>query len=293
VIELPSGQLPPDWNAGIKPYEHNYSPSIENIWKKHMKDVSVPYLEKVFDPEVPGYSTKFSGALRQPSGVKLYFDMQNHEGKIGEISRSLNFSEDGRHSFHNDYFEMNDDSHHGKGIGRRIYQKSEKDLYRHLTDSPHSRIHLRANISIGSYAWALHGYNWNTSQSMQAKVKLMKNLASLHDFDIHSGDALPKINSTLQNHYGINDIMDLNNSWQFAMLDNGQKYHINSLASSPNPYGHFGKKFMVDGIDSWDGSKPVHDNGQINHRVADLYNSHRDSQNSQTLDLSELLRKAI
>jgi hypothetical protein len=131
----------------------------------------------------------------------------------------------------------------GKGVIKSMYERTNQ-YWRHLSKGHPTHVCLVANISVGIYAWARKGYDFGTKSELDSARKNLKDFCRYN-----------KMNETeVIKNCGYNKIDDLKHSWQFASLDDGNKYSLkNEYNNDFHGEGHLGKQFMLNGMDHWAG----------------------------------------
>jgi len=82
--------------------------------------------------------------------------LKNATETVGRFERRFDFDEDGALVAHHEYLELNSDVQ-GQGIASELNARLER-MYR---EQGVDRIEVHANISVGGYAWARAGYDWD------------------------------------------------------------------------------------------------------------------------------------
>jgi len=218
------------------------------------KDITIEGLEHVFSHPKGEFTCSFTDVMVY-HGITTYtkaninFDLLDKKGNpIGFVSRSLWRNEEGHLYVYNDELSI-DKEYTGSGMGDTIYKRSEQ-LWRHLSGGHPVEISLTANISVGVYAWAKKGFDFKKPNELQRAKGELKKFCEENNIDLDK--ALKKS--------GYNSIDDLKHSWDFATLDDGKKYNLNSIApkyfkKEIRGTGHLGKAFMLGGKSEWLGKK--------------------------------------
>lgn len=121
---------------------------------------------KVYSIEGPEYD----------QGYKVSADIQTLDGTpAGTLVRT--FSKFGD-EVHNDYFVINDygTNLRGKGFGAKFYKASE-EAYKEMG---FEKVTIEANISVGGYAWARMGYDFDTSRGDYYKQEVQKSFVNTY-----------------------------------------------------------------------------------------------------------------
>lgn len=168
--------------------------------------------------------------------VKNTITFSHESGKyMGEYS--CDFSGDKAHF---DCLEL-DKEYNSKGIGARIYLNLEK----HLKSSGVEEITLVANITIGGYAWAKFGYDFDDyvgASTVRVRVK------SQIDNDYSQGEIDQKTYDMLNSQ-----LSQAKHAWDFAEI---------GIPGSTDEKHKYGKRGML--YSSWDGKKNLN---QVNEKA--------------------------
>lgn len=255
------------------PYTKEHFDKINT--KEHIssvfKNVTKEGLESVFSNPKGKYTADLVQLSVGASAKNKYLinnidlEWYNKKGDyMGCTSRSVHRDKYGHLHVYNDLTEI-EHKHQGKGIGRDEQERSEQ-LWRYLSDGHPVHLSLEANISIGVYAWALKGYDFEDDDGLDKAKGELSDFLTQNNMDVKS---------TMEK-CGYNSIDDLQHSWQFASLNDGTEYNLLELKGhqgddlSSKSTGHLGKIFMLGGKSAWNGEKIL--NGGTEHEeIANIY----------------------
>jgi len=236
---------------------------LQRAYHNTFKGTSVQGLEHVYsDPEGSFYSK-----LKDVSPVVLgknniefntnYTIYSSNRKPMGQISHVVN--DKGSHlevifdllSIHQGY--------QGNKVGAILSQRTE-DYWKHLAHDKPVEVHLLANISVGSYAWATKGFDFrNEKETLKARKELQN---FLKENNVNEQEVLKK--------NGYKDINDLKHSWDFATLDDDNKYLLDTRKKpdlDDSKPVHLGKAFMLNGKSNWNGVKTFDPNKESTHET--------------------------
>jgi hypothetical protein len=254
--ELDSAQFGLDRGTNDNKYGSTKGKGIKaaTVFNNLFKGASVEFLEDVFShPDGHWKATMVDVQVYHEKGyvhADVGFSLKDTKGnKIGSVTRVVTRKEDGLH-VENHTLEL-EKKYQGKGMAETLYNRTEA-LWRHLGSGNPVHINLLANISVGMYAWAKKGFDFaHPSMADRARDEL-KRWMSKNQLD-HT--------ETLES-CGYKSINDIQHAWQFAALDDGNKYDFKGTKDNNgvrfrdvNGNGHLGKAFMLTGKDSWYGVK--------------------------------------
>lgn len=231
------------------------------------KDITIEGLEHVFSHPKGEFTCAFTDVMILGTSTRkanINFDILDKKGNpIGFISRTLWRDEEGYLYVDNDELSI-DKEYTGSGMGDVIYKRSEQ-LWRHLSGGHPVEISLIANISVGVYAWAKKGFDFKTPNELQRARRELEKFCEKNNIDLDK--ALKKS--------GYDSIDDLQHSWDFATLDDGEEHDLNSVAPEVfkkeiNGTGHLGKAFMLGGKSAWSGKKVLNADDHTE-RVGDIH----------------------
>jgi GNAT superfamily N-acetyltransferase len=182
---------------------------------------------------------------------------------MGSIYRSVKVDTDGELHVDNEEFTLKKE-HHGKGYASHIYNQSEQ-YWRHISKGYPVNITLKANISIGTYAWAKKGFDFRDESDLKRAHNLFRTFC--HEQGINPQDVAKES--------GFNKASEIKHAWEFATLKyKKDNYDLKSLVNKEyedevQGIGHFGKAFMMGGLVSWRGKK-VLNNNDLTEQVSDI-----------------------
>lgn len=252
-----------------------YGKEPEAIEAMFGKKMTMEGLGKAFNPDPSKYNIVFSKSqfLSASSGTHYAeLDMRLNDlngNRLATINRTIVKKADGSINVKNSYLEFAKESQ-GAGFATNIYYKSEQ-LYKEMAKGKPINISLQANLDVGVYAWARHGFDFkdadyvlhmrrdveqrishNIEKRFQAgEFGIPNKTLSKEEWNILK----PKLFQEAVNKMGYNSLDELNHSWQFSALDDGQKYEIHTNQTE----GHLGKHVMLRQL-SWDGVKKLNQN---------------------------------
>ncbi|AGR46981.1 PE-PGRS family protein [Bacillus phage Shanette] len=230
----------------------------EKEFKHIFKDVTKSGIEDVFSDPKGEWTASLSGydLFEDEGNVNCGINMSLYDKdgeKMGHIIRSAHYDEEGTLQVHNDEMYL-ESQYHGKGVANTVYNRSEQ-LWKHLSGGHKVGINLTANISIGAYAWAKKGFDFSDDKQLRVAKAELEGFCKENKIDL--SDVLKKS--------GYEGIDDLQHSWQFATLQNGKSYNLESVIDPQykndvkGREGHFGKAFMLGGLGYWYGKKTLND----------------------------------
>jgi hypothetical protein len=176
---------------------------------------------------------------------------------VGSTSRSVFRDKNGHLHVYNDSMELNS-KYQSKGLAQHEQERTEQ-LWRYLSDGHPVHLSLDANISVGVYAWAMKGYDFEDEDELANAKQEFSTFCNKNGLDIKE---------TLHN-CGYESIDSLQHSWQFASLDDGNPYKLADIEANPHEgvkkhlSGHLGKMFMLGGKQYWGAEKIL--NGGTEH----------------------------
>lgn len=188
--------------------------------------------------------------------------------KIGDIFRTVTMDDDGKLHVDNEEFTLNEE-HHGKGYADHIYDQSEQ-YWKHISKGHPIKITLTANISVGCYAWAKKGFDFKDNTQLESAHRAFR------DFCKRQGILAQDV----ARDNGFEKLSQIKHSWEFASLKyKGDKYDLKSLVhpdykDEVRGTAHFGKAFMMGGLESWKGIKTLNDN-TLDEKVGDIHARYR------------------
>lgn len=176
------------------------------------------------------------------------------EEHIGHVNRSVYRDKDGVLNVKNVELVLKSE-HQGSGIANTLYKNTEQ-YWRHLSGGNPLNIHILANISIGTYAWAKKGFSFASKQELKNAREEFK------EFWASNGKDYRKVLEDC----GVSDLNDITEPWEFAMLDDGNTYDISRLIDPESDNAQYkseikdtratvGKAFMLGGKSAWSGIK--------------------------------------
>jgi GNAT superfamily N-acetyltransferase len=286
-------------SKGTMPYDHDWhSDTFKNWDNQEGKDeyhrvfgnTTVEGLEKVFshpDGEFQALLQDFSlvddaytgenefsfrFTLHKPDDLKMYnaalkdnsrFRVDEKKYKIGDVYRRVKMDSDGELHVDNEEFVL-DPEHHGKGYGEHIYKQSEQ-YWRHISKGQPVNITVKANISVGSYAWAKKGFDFKDKNQLDYAQRTFRRFCQ--DQGINPQDVAQE--------NGFGKVSNIRHAWDFATLKyKKDNYDLKSLVhpeyrDEVKGVGHFGKAFMLAGLSSWSGKKILNKN-DVTEQVSDI-----------------------
>jgi len=264
--------MDPGARRGMRvPYEdHDLRANFRNIFGGTTKQG----LEYVFsDPDrdmkaemigVSSYVDNRTGSVVHEINFGMY--SMDGETRIGDISRSIRREKDGSLHVVNELLEIRK-SHHGKGLAENLYARSEQ-FWRHLSGGNPLSIGITANISVGVYAWATKGFDFQNSSYLYTMQDELEGFCDQNGIDVK--DVLKK--------NGYKNLDEIEHPWEFAALNYTKKYDVTReldgvekderLRDLNTKPVHFGKAFMLLGASSWEGIRYL--NQSVGHD--DIYN---------------------
>lgn len=244
-------------NAEEYPSSTNMDEINEGI-DRFFKGLSVSAIEHVFSHPDGDYTAKLVhlGAITTSTdggvrGATMNVSITDPKKgyPIGSLERSVERRSTGEISVYNSIFTMDNDVQ-GQGIAKHLYARSEQ-LWAHLAgEGNRVSINMTANIDVGVYAWAKKGFDFTHSGGLdnaRSELKLY-----CEDNKIDMGEALKKA--------GYNDISELKHAWQFAELDDGNKYDAREFGVH-GVNMKLGKAFMLLGKTPWSATKQLNAEG--------------------------------
>ncbi|MMZ43540.1 hypothetical protein D1872_50960 [compost metagenome] len=255
-----------------------------NIYK-HVNDLlkgtTVEGLEHVFSNPEGAYSSKLESfeLSYEPElkAVAVHFGMslRNRDGqKIGTVNRSVARADHPDALYNgivveNKLFEV-DEEEQGNGIGKNVYERSE-DYWKHLADGQDVHICTYANISVGTYAWATKGFDFEEGKGdVEQKRHDLVQFLKAHELD--PDDIIKRA--------GYNSVEDIKTAKEFADLDCRYTFRLKNHGAEPDSADdakyrkwfaqhnedlpdirdemvHLGKAFMLIGTGGWSGYKRI------------------------------------
>lgn len=219
--------------------------NAEDYWKNVFKNVTHEGILEAFTVD---------GCVSDVSDVMCYYDKtvgtviteisvdlmtEGDFDPVGTTSRALWRDEEGYMHVFNSLLDI-DPQHQGKGIAQQLNSKTTQ-LWRYLSDGNPVHLGLCANINVGVYAWANKGYDFATKKDLHTAKNELSEFFSKNGMNMQ--ETLDKC--------GYSSIDDLDHSWQFASLDDGNKYTLKDKGIEGDY--HLGKAFMLGGKSEWGG----------------------------------------
>lgn len=244
----------PDYTADNDDYYSSPHGRFENLLGGATKEG----LEYLFSIPEHGIKATLDEATMLDYGVAEFsMHLASHEGDyVGSVIRQVEKYGNGTYSVTN--YEMTlQPEYHNKGISDTYYKRSEQLWKKNAGGNP-VQIDLMANISVGVYAWAKKGFDFNGEYERTAAIQELSEFCQ-HSLNTPMEKVLESCNVTLD---------DLQHSWDFANLHDGNEYKFadllkNSTVKSDRDKeeiigsGHLGKAFMLCGKTSWNGVKRI------------------------------------
>lgn len=199
---------------------------------------------------------EMTGYIETKMTMDLY-DKQTNKN-VGSMTRSVCRDKDGVLRVHNDLLEV-DSKHQGAGKVKGLYEKTNQ-LWRHLSKGHPVHETLLANINVGKYSWALHGYDFATKKELDTVRGKFSDFCKSKGYN----------EKELLNSCGYNDLSELKHSWQFACLDNGKEYDSYGEDVKKGK-AHLGKVFMLGELDHWAG-RLISNQDDPSEKMSKLYN---------------------
>lgn len=230
-------------------------------------------LESVFSDPNGSFVSELEGIDSYKDGpntkCEIGLSIRDADGEhIGRLNRAAWRDADGLLNVKNVEFTLHSE-HQGKGIADTLYKNSEQ-YWKHLSGGNPLNIHISANISVGVYAWAKKGFDFADDKELRTAKSEFIEFWKSNGEDPHE---------VLRN-CGVNSIDDLKHSWDFATLDDGNKYDITDLVqpgtenerykSEIQGTGGVGKAFMLGGKSHWKGIRRLNQ-GSDHDKVSDHY----------------------
>lgn len=219
----------PELESHFSHPEGEFTAHIQSIWP--------------FDPEEGGDLPE--SYAEGKSGFHISMQLADRNGEYaGEVRRMVNQTEDGVLEVHNSLLQL-EEAHHDKGYGSILYKNSEK-LWNTLAKGSEVHINLVANISVGTYAWAKKGFDFDgTSELEKAHQELS---------DFIEGHGLDK--KKIESINGLNSLSDLSTAEQFANLKYDRGFDLSGYTDLKGE-AHLGKAFMLLGKTPWKGVRKM------------------------------------
>lgn len=232
-----------------------------------------------FNPDPSKYTVKLERLkIREGNGnpnAEVWATIKDGDKKIATVQRTM-LKANGALYVKNDLLEFNK-SVQGAGLATSIYFKSEV-LYKEMAQGKPINISLYANLDVGLYAWTRHGFDFKSVETMKdfqyyLRSRIERDLddelyegkhgqLGIKDWKVKKAELFDKKIKS----FGYDKIEDIVHSWQFGALDDGEVYDI----SQTKIRGHFGKKFMLEKGEAWDGIKKLNQ-GHDSELIGNLY----------------------
>ena len=250
-----------DWKWADENLE---SGDAKRAFRNIFKNTTVEGLEHVFshpDGEFTAKLTSITAFNDDPDTELCEIGLDLHDRDMehmGSIIRRASRDEDGTLHIFNEEMNLRSE-HQGKGVADHIYNRCEQ-YWRHLSDGNPVNIHLTANISVGVYAWAKKGFDFENDRDLTIAHQEFSRFLKKNNMSVVQ---------VLQDCGKSGGLDDLKHSWDFATLDDGRKYDLQSLVGSDRirfkgeikGAGHLGKAFMLGGKSNWGGVKKLNQSG--------------------------------
>lgn len=232
--------------------EHAFS--IPEIGIKTVLDYAEVYMEK-------------DGLVWNSLSLKM--GDEETQKTVANMTRLVRRDEEGNLHIKNEFLEVKSKDQ-GQGIAEHIYARSEQ-LWRHLSGGHPIEIGVTANISVGTYAWAKKGFDFETDKDVKTARTDLQDFCD--DNKIDTKDLLDR--------NGYKSVSDIKHPWDFAVLQNGEEWNLNktiggydSSNSELKGYGHFGKAFMLSGMAYWSGIRRLNSDS-IEEKIYDPLKKYR------------------
>ncbi|AYP68572.1 hypothetical protein EalM132_00060 [Exiguobacterium phage vB_EalM-132] len=241
-------------NHGEAPYgdDEAYERSAHGLWEDVFGGVTQEGFEALFTLDKHGIKAQLDDAAVYSGICEFSMHLTDNDGKFaGSLTRQVERKSNGDYTITNHEFVL-EPKHQGKGIAEEYYKRSEK-LWKHTAGDKQADVEIQANISVGVYAWARKGYDFNGERELTTAMSELETFCQSLGEEVD--DVLEKCGTSRDN---------LKHSWDFANLDNGKDYDFQHLLKEKdkkdNPVtgtGHLGKAFMLCGKSSWNAIKRI------------------------------------
>lgn len=185
-------------------------------------------------------------------GSAMLMKLKDNNGmNMGHMERHIfKHPESGDYHIENELFELDGD-HHGKGSANHLYAKSE-ELWKHMANGNDATVGVYANISVGQYAWATKGFDFENDSERHQMARDLQKFLGKHGLD----------EEEVMKASGKDSIDDLQTPHDFATLDNGKAWDLSEArdARGDKPFkgtAHLGKAFLLLGASPWAGAKKL------------------------------------
>lgn len=288
MVEEPDTKFDPDKTKTHKQFKENLykGTSLVEKFPENAESVKAIFGDKVtleglahtYNPDPSKYDLDVKRAVFGQKGrdhevVMNMFINDKAGNRVGEVHRTIIRPRNGSLIVHNNLMRF-DKEIQGAGMARDVYFKSEQ-LYKEIANGKPIDIELLANLDVGVYAWSKHGFDFmDGNVAIQLRERVEKDInRTIHSryMDGQYGNRREyeankqKYFKEELNKFGYESLDQLNHSWQFGALDNGEKYDI----PTNNTKGHYGKSIMLE-MRSWQGVKKLNQ-GHDSEIIGNLY----------------------
>ena len=211
-------------------------PSARRLWELSFGSTSLnevlknlltpPYL-RLSDLRVT-YTNRYDGRL----GYEFSAELKNPRGAdVGSVIRQVWLNPDGSMTFEHEFFVLRGDAKQ-QGIGTEFNEQAEA-FYRKVTKHRKSNIVLNAGCTVGKYAWARMGFDFQDEDELEhAKMSFLRTAMTYKN----SPDNRQKI---------VELVEGVKHAWELAAIDDGNLYDYYVPGSELTAKGHMGKAAIM------------------------------------------------
>lgn len=250
----------------------------ESVEAMGFNEVTYQGLAYTFNPDETKYKVQIDrmriyADTRKPGHHKalfniILFDKENRK-MVASLTRVMTYiSSENRYEVKNGLFEVSED-YQGKDIATKIYFQTEQML-KTIAKGKEVHLLLEANMEVGKYAWARHGFDFKEDDTREHYQKSFKQFVS---------EVLNENPDEYIKNLGYNSYDEIQHAWQFAALDDGQEHDLQTNSKNFNSAdavkgkGNIGKKFLLS-MSSWQGKKVLNKDGD-GEKIGNLYYKHK------------------
>lgn len=192
---------------------------------------------EITDPET-GFHTKITDISSYNDRLEVQGHVYDPDGNdIGDFSRSI-YAYGDTIEIHHDSFSIQE-VYEGLGFGSTFYQNAENVYLGQGID----KVTVFANISVGGYAWARMGFDFDNSERLQSKQSVAKSVweSSWKMFKSNDTDPMPVMPT-------------FTHAWELAAMKSPWDSHFPAYTDNPK-CDTFGKRMLLG--KSWEGVKYI------------------------------------
>lgn len=235
----------------------NVEEHFSNIFKNTTKEgLEYAFSGDNFKAKMTSISV-FGNAPTNKVHCEITFDFADPKSGdyMGTTIRSAYRDDSGLLHVYNNLLDI-ESKYQNKGISKQLL-KNNNQLWRYLSDGHPFHDCLAADINVGVYSWANKGYDFSTKKDLDTARNQLQKFAKEHGIDL---------NKTLKN-CGYNSLKELQHSWQFSCLKDGNTYDLGDLEDEQiSGNAHLGKAFMLSSMPEW-GGRAIFNTGSIGEKI--------------------------